>query len=110
MHLTIKQKCESNGVYCWVIERRSIENCIPTELIESCVNLPKGTLKITEYDDVIDAIHRARRKLGNSKSSAKMILAQKIAPLITIDHIKGDKYLYDELKNVFNILKSQLGA
>lgn len=94
--------CQRHGLYCWVIKRRTIENCLPIEVLESAVRLDPGTLEISKYDDVFDKL----RQVG--RNCSKIELAKAVAPKITLEHIKRDEELYKELERLFSKLKSYI--
>lgn len=96
----LHEKCDDHGIYCWVTTKREIENYIPVDLLVSELNIKEGILSISEYDDVIDKLKSI------NKSHRKIPLAKKIAPKITINQIKRDEILYEELKSLVNKIDS----
>lgn len=100
----LKSKCKKNGLYCWIIKRYSIENCMPAEIIEQALNLDPGSLNITKYDDIIKKLKDEHNRSFEKK---KVILARALAPLIKLEHIKSDNELFKNLQNLFsNVTKN----
>ena len=98
----LQSECEKQGICCWIIKRRSIENCIPVEVMEDALHLDHGTLKISKYDDVFEKLKQAGR------NCSKIELAKAVAPKITLEHIERDEELCEELKTLFSKLKSYI--
>ena len=98
-----KSNCENNGIYCWVTERREIENYIPTTILEKLLLIKTGSLVIAKYDDFFEKLKEKNRG-GNSKIE----LANKVAPLFTIDHIIDSSDFFEELKHLFENLNVEI--
>ena len=96
----LQSECEKHGIYCWIIKRRSIENCIPVEVIEDALHLDLGTLKISKYDDAFEKLKQVGR------NCSKIELAKAVVPKLTLEHIERDEELHKELKTLFSKLKS----
>lgn len=98
-----KSNCENNGIYCWVTERREIENYIPTTILEKLLSIETGSLVIAKYDDFFEKI-----KEKNRGSNSKIEFANKVAPLFTIDHITDNSEFFEELKHLFKNLNIEI--
>jgi hypothetical protein len=95
----LKSKCKKNGIYCWIIKRYSIENCIPSEIIEQALNLNPGSLNITKYDDIIKKLNDDHHRNFENK---KVTLARALTPLINLEHIKKDDEFFKNLQKLFS--------
>ena len=87
----LKSKCEENGIFCLVTERRTIENYIPSNLLESVYNMPTNSLNISKYDNVITILK------DNGRNYTKMEIANSVIKKLEITHIKNDIEFYNEL-------------
>ena len=95
--IDLQKECNNHDTYCWITYKREIENYIPVNLLESELCIEEGILSISDYDDVMKTLNPL---IVGKKNKSKVSVASKIAPKMTIDHIKKDSCLYGELKSL----------
>lgn len=93
--IDLQKECNNHDTYCWITYKREIENYIPVNLLKSELCIGEEISSISDYDDVMKTLNPL---IVGKKNKSKVSVASKIAPKMTIDHIKKDSCLYGELK------------
>ncbi len=93
--------CRDEKIYCWITERKEIENYISSDLLNKVLNIKEeNAIKITKYDDVFALLKQRGRNFEERKSA----LAHSVTKKMRKEHIIKDKDFYSELIALMNEL------
>ncbi len=101
------KKCNEVGIFCWITKRREIENYLTAEILEKSFSLEPNSLEISEYDDVFLKLPRNLGLIKSKGEKMKTKLAKKVRDYITLDSLKTNVEIFNELsdfiKNVIQL-------
>lgn len=84
--MRIKSEFEKMGSISWITKGREIENYIPGDAIEALIGQHPDT-PLEQYDSFFDYIERLMPSDGSRYRAKKMLLAEQICPLLTLEMI-----------------------
>lgn len=89
----IEDECKKNGIFCWITDRKEIENYLPSHAISkvfSKICREEKEVSLGEFDDIDKVIKETWPDCGRTYSGRKVVNARKICNEIKKRDIDGE--------------------
>jgi hypothetical protein len=90
--IEFKQRCDHANVPCWILNRRSIENYIPSKVLRKVLCIGDETFTVAYYEKTLEKLATVKRSLH------KVQLAGSVAKILTLADYSDDQQFKDEIR------------
>lgn len=103
--LRIKDEFAKMGAHCWITQGREIENYVPESVVDIFLNTV-GSGQVAKYGSFFEHLDKISSGQGTMYNSKKPLLAEKLAPHMTMENLSGVLDLDKNMSKVCEAIRS----
>lgn len=101
----IEKEFAKMGAHCWITQGREIENYVPESVVDTFLNIVNSG-QVAKYGSFFAHLDSIADGVGTKYNSKKPLLAEKIAPHMTMENLAGVLDMDKNMRKVCDAIRS----